>query len=226
MNIVCGIAGIVFVFKGRNDIAFLLMLAAAVFDFCDGLCARALNAYSDFGKELDSLCDLVSFGVLPSIMLYNQMKVSSYSENPLCYVPLLIAVFSALRLAKFNVDDRQHTNFLGLATPACAMLCGALCNFVAASPSSSLALLCAGSWFIPTLSVVLCALLALEIPMFSLKFSRSDSQQVRSKRITFLLSSLLCIGFVAMTSLHWSLCVVLIITVYILLNLVFFIFER
>ena len=70
MNLVCGIIGVIFAFKARFDLAFYMMIAAAVFDFMDGLAARALGAYSDMGKELDSLCDMVSFGVLPSVMLY------------------------------------------------------------------------------------------------------------------------------------------------------------
>lgn len=226
MNIVCGILGVVFAFKGKVDIAFPLMLAAAVFDFCDGLCARALDAYSDLGKELDSLCDLVSFGVLPSVLLYNLMKTSSFSESWLCYVPLLITVFSALRLAKFNVDERQHSSFLGLATPPCAMLCGAICYFVAAEPASRISLLCLEPWFIPVLSVVLCALLVLEIPMMSLKIKKDDSRDTKSKRYTFLASCLVCIAFVLIAGLNWSLCFVLIITVYILLNIAFLIFAR
>ena len=74
MNLLCGVIGVVFAFKGRFDLAFYLMLAGAVCDFCDGLVARLLGAYSDLGKELDSLADLVSFGVLPSVMLYSLMK--------------------------------------------------------------------------------------------------------------------------------------------------------
>ena len=155
MNLVCGVIGVIFAFKGRFEYAFPLMLAAAVFDFLDGFAARALHAYSDLGRELDSLCDLVSFGVLPSVMLYKLMCVCSFSEGWLCWTPLLISVFSALRLAKFNVDERQSENFLGLPTPACAILCGALCYFVAFSPAGFLATWCTSPFFIPVLTVVL-----------------------------------------------------------------------
>ena len=99
MNLVCGLIALVYAFGGRSDIAFYLMLAAAVFDFSDGFAARALHAYSDMGKELDSLCDLVSFGVLPAVMLHLRMKSAALPEWS-CLIPLLIAVFSALRLAK------------------------------------------------------------------------------------------------------------------------------
>ena len=109
-------------YKARLIIAAVCMvLAAAVFDFLDGLAARALDAYSDIGKELDSLCDVVSFGVLPALMLYRTM-VDLSGAGVFCCLPLVLAVFSALRLAKFNVDERQHGSFLGLPTPAAAMI--------------------------------------------------------------------------------------------------------
>ena len=138
MNLLCGVIGVVLAFKGKVDFAFYLMIAGSVFDFCDGLSARALGAYSDMGKELDSLADIVTFGVLPSVMLYNVSHVCMWGESWICWTPLLITVFSGLRLAKFNVDERQHMSFVGLATPACAMICGSLCYFVIHGQSSFL----------------------------------------------------------------------------------------
>ena len=122
-NLLCGVLGVICTLKGSLDTAFILMLAAAVCDFCDGLAARLLKAYSELGKQLDSLADMVSFGVLPSLMMYSLM-VQAQGDSWICYVPLLIAVFSALRLAKFNIDERQSDSFIGLATPACAIICG------------------------------------------------------------------------------------------------------
>ena len=87
MNLFCGVMGVIFTFDGKFDLAFYMMLAAAVCDFCDGLSARLLNAYSDMGKELDSLADMVSFGVLPSLMI-NRLMVDVQGESILCYVPL------------------------------------------------------------------------------------------------------------------------------------------
>ena len=136
LNLLCGVLGVMFTFNGRPDIAFCMMLAAAVFDFLDGLAARALDAYSDIGKELDSLCDVVSFGVLPALMLYRTM-VDLTGAGVFCCLPLILAVFSALRLAKFNIDERQHGSFLGLPTPASAMICGALCCYVFMEPASA-----------------------------------------------------------------------------------------
>ena len=96
MNLLCGVLGVIAALEGRFDWAFYLMLAGAVFDFCDGLAARALKVVSSTGKELDSLSDVVTFGVLPSVMLYELMRVCTFSNSIWCYVPLLIAVFSLL----------------------------------------------------------------------------------------------------------------------------------
>ena len=106
MNLLCGIMGVICTFSGQFDIAFCLMLAAAVCDFCDGMSARLLKAYSDVGKELDSLADMVSFGLLPALML-NQLMIGIHGETFWSYTPLIIAILSAVRLAKFNIDERQ-----------------------------------------------------------------------------------------------------------------------
>ena len=110
MNLFCRLMGVIFTFKGDFQTAFILMLAAAACDFCDGFAARMLNAYSDMGKELDSLADMVSFGALPALMLH-RMMIYTGEDGILSYVPLLIGVFSALRLAKFNIDTRQSESF-------------------------------------------------------------------------------------------------------------------
>ena len=218
MNLLSGILGVIFTLQGNVQTAFILMLAAAIFDFCDGLAARLLGAYSDIGKELDSLSDLVSFGVLPSLMLYYTIS----SDKWYCYIPLAIAVFSALRLAKFNLDERQHSGFLGLPTPACAMICGSLACFAFSSPESILASLCHSCWFIPALSIVLSLLLVSEIPMFSMKFGKDTVQDRRTciLRIIFLSAAVLTICIVAAFRLHWSLTILLIFSIYIAMNII------
>lgn len=221
MNLVCGVIGVVFTFSGRIDLAFYMMLAAAVFDFCDGLAARTLNAYSDFGKELDSLCDLVSFGVLPSVMLFCTSKACSFGSTWVCWSALLIAVFSGLRLAKFNIDPRQTSGFLGLPTPACAILVAALCCFVAFDPTSFAGVWMSGQIFVPALVVCLCALLVCEIPMFSLKMHKDDPRALKVKRTAMLavvvIAVLLCLIF----HLNWSLAVVIVFASYIIKNIVY-----
>lgn len=119
-NIICGCLGIIQIFKGDLALASYFVFIGALFDFADGFAARILNAKSVIGKDLDSLADMVTFGVLPGFMAFYLLQQSS--ENELIpYLGLLIPVFSALRLAKFNNDSRQTTDFIGLPTPANAL---------------------------------------------------------------------------------------------------------
>lgn len=222
MNLLCGVIGVVFAFKCRFDMAFYFMLAAAVFDFLDGFVARLLGAYSDLGKELDSLSDVVSFGVLPSVMLYSLMKTFMFGESLVCWVPLLIAVFSGIRLAKFNVDTRQHSSFLGLPTPACALLCASLSYFVCSTPDTFLSVWVAGPIFVPVLSVVLCFLLVCDLPMFSFKFSKEDSRTLKLKRLTYILLLVVVAVVCICLSLNWSLIVMLAIVLYLFENVVYY----
>ncbi len=152
MNLLCGLMGVICTFGGDFRTAFIFMMAAALCDFCDGLTARLLKAHSELGKELDSLADMVSFGVLPSLMTYKLMTAVS-GNSLLAFTPLLIGVFSALRLAKFNIDERQSDNFIGLATPACAMICGSFAYYVTNDTSSVLHGWASSKFFIPAASV-------------------------------------------------------------------------
>ena len=221
MNLLCGAVGVIFTLRGNLEFAFPLMIAAAVFDFADGLAARALGAYSDIGKELDSLCDAVSFGLLPALM-FHQTMISLNGESFWCWIPLLIAVFSALRLAKFNVDSRQHDSFIGLPTPACAMICGSLAYSIAADPDSSVASMCANNWLLPVLSLILSALLVCELPMFAFKFGKGKRADRRTciQRICFLVCSAVMVALVALLGLNWSLAVALIFLFYIAISVV------
>jgi CDP-diacylglycerol--serine O-phosphatidyltransferase len=219
MNLFCGLMGVIFTFQGKFDIAFCMMLAGAVCDFCDGLAARALKAYSELGKQLDSLADMVSFGVLPSILLHRLM-LSTSGETVACYIPLLIAVFSALRLAKFNIDERQSENFIGLATPACAVICGAFACYVTNEPTSVMLKWAATTWFLPAVSLILCALLVSEIPMFSMKFKKSSAGTAAHKqRIAFLGIALASCIVIPILGLNWAMIPLLIFVTYILMNL-------
>lgn len=171
LNLFSGCIACIMAFEGRYEAAFLFIILSAVFDFFDGLLARALNAHSVIGKDLDSLADDVSFGVAPSIIIFSLFKEMHYPEaltsiaHYLPYTAFLISVFSALRLAKFNNDTRQTSSFVGLPVPANALFWASLvvgnhdwllskCN-----PICLLILVCLFSW-----------LLVSEIPMFSLKF--------------------------------------------------------
>lgn len=225
MNLLAGVIGVIYTLNGRFDIAFYMMLASALFDFCDGLSARALKAYSDIGKELDSLADMVSFGVLPSLMLYKTMSL--VSDSPICYIPLIIAVFSALRLAKFNIDERQTENFIGLATPACAMICGSFTYYISKDPSSVLAGWASTKAFIPVASVILALLLVSEIPMFSIKIKKGMKKDiVFFQRLGFIAVIAVSAISVVALQLNWSLIVLLSFTGYIILNVATSPFRR
>ncbi len=216
MNALSGTIGVVFALQGHPEYGFICMLAAAVFDFCDGLAARLLGAYSPMGKELDSLADMVSFGVLPSVMLIGTMQlkgVDSWTE----VVPVFLAVMSALRLAKFNVDERQSTDFIGVATPTAAMICGSLCYF--SLHSKLLDSLVGSLWFLPAVAVVLGLLLVSEIPMFGMKVAKGH-RLLDAKRIVFLCAIVLIIACTAAFRLNWSLAVLGVFVFYILENLV------
>ncbi len=126
-NLLSGCVGVVAVAKGELAIGSYCIWIAALFDFFDGLTARALRAYSSIGGELDSLADMVSFGFLPSFIMFVLLETSLPEEMAwLSYAAFLIAVCSALRLAIFNVDTRQTQSFIGLPTPASALLISAL----------------------------------------------------------------------------------------------------
>jgi CDP-diacylglycerol---serine O-phosphatidyltransferase len=167
LNLLCGALGIAFVFRGRMDVAFWLLITASVFDFLDGFAARLLHAFSAIGKELDSLADTISFGLLPAFMLY-ALYLPAAPRMWISYSPLLVAVFTAIRLAKFNVDARQTESFMGLPSPASALLIASAVFYTNSNPSWKE--LMQASWFIPCISVVISFLLISELPMFSLKF--------------------------------------------------------
>lgn len=226
LNLACGASGLMFVGMGRIDIAFLLMLCGSVADFCDGLSARLLGAYSPMGKELDSLADQVSFGMLPAAMLSATM-VSRYGyENAVCWIPLLIAVFSGLRLAKFNIDERQTSSFLGLPTPGCAMICGSLAYFMYTCPESAFAQFCGNIWFIPALSAVLCALLVSEIPMFSMKIHKGEGMnKAMVLRIIFAVVTLAAVACTCIMGLNWSIIPFTAFIAYIIINIASLIFA-
>ena len=221
MNLLCGALGVIFSLRGSLDIAFYLMLAAAICDFCDGFAARMLNAYSPLGKELDSLADLISFGLLPSLMLHRRLIEGGVTDF-WAYTPLIIVVFSALRLAKFNVDDRQTENFLGLPTPASALWCGSLI-YAADHGVMSMANLLHDTHLIIIASVVLALLLVSEFPMFSFKIKKGSPYN----RIRIYFVGIVAAIAVATFALkiNWSYIVLITITVYVALNLLMGLFS-
>jgi CDP-diacylglycerol--serine O-phosphatidyltransferase len=225
MNLLCGALGVIAAFKGWMDTAFYLMLAGAVCDFCDGLAARLLKAYSPMGKELDSLADLITFGLLPSVMLYKCMDFYHETEW-FCYIPLIIVVFSALRLAKFNVDERQSENFLGLATPACALICGSFAYISQFDLNNIVGVFTESTWLIPACSVVLSLLLVSEIPMFSMKFKKDAPKDLKWTRYAFIAVAVVALAATLLMGRHFSNAILFIFITYILMNIVALPFSK
>ncbi len=129
LNLFAGCISCVMAFRGEYLPAALFMYLAAIFDFLDGMMARLLNAYSKIGKELDSLSDMVSFSVAPGIILFSWLQTIVPDKFFLPYLAFLIPVASALRLATFNIDDRQTSSFIGLPTPANAIFIASLISY-------------------------------------------------------------------------------------------------
>ena len=178
------------------QVAFVLIALAAVFDFFDGFTARLLHAVSPLGKELDSLSDAVSFGLAPGMVLYN-MLVQYEPENGVAYIAMLIPVFGALRLAKFNVSTDQSTTFTGLPIPANALFWIGFTNFYAEHHADVPVLVVAG------LVVALSLLMVCNLRMFSLKL-HSLSVKENYKQYLLVLAFVICVGFCGVTGLAWA----------------------
>ena len=171
-NLICGCIATQYALNGNFSVALTFIILGATFDFFDGFAARLLHVSSAIGKELDSLADCITFGFAPAAVVYSLLKVIPMPvENELLsqvipYVAFIIAAFSALRLAKFNLDERQSTTFFGLPTPANALFWSALAvgtNEWFSQTSWSLYVIIAGI-------VISAWILVADIPMFALKF--------------------------------------------------------
>ena len=171
-NLVCGASAAIALLAGGNfELAFWLVVASAIFDFFDGFAARLLKSTSAIGVQLDSLADMVSFGLVPAVAMYcwysNAPQLTQLPENIVnagAYITLIIAAFSALRLAKFNIDDTQHTEFCGLPTPANGLFCLSLAML------ASMGEFALSKEVILLISVVMAYMLISPVRMFALKF--------------------------------------------------------
>lgn len=173
LNLVAGALACIMAFHYNETIgsllgyqwAFVCIAAAALFDFCDGAAARLLHAYSDLGKELDSLADLVSFGVAPAMLVFNTIANQNGDLlSPWAFIALFIPAIGALRLAKFNIDTRQTTTFIGLPIPANAIFWIGLVSWINTTGFYP------GNWAMAAIVVVLSLVMVSNIKMFSLKF--------------------------------------------------------
>lgn len=171
-NLISGCIATLSAFMGEIHMALLWIIIGAIFDFFDGMSARLLHVSSPTGKELDSLADDITFGMAPAAIVFYEMGIMEYPaflapvQPYMPFVAFLIAAFSALRLAKFNLDERQAMGFIGLPTPANALFWGALLVGAGDFIENT-------TWMVPVVIVMIllsCWLLVSEIPMFALKF--------------------------------------------------------
>ncbi|MGV6862722.1 MAG: CDP-alcohol phosphatidyltransferase family protein [Putridiphycobacter sp.] len=239
-NLVGGILAIIFALTGRIDLAPWCIFASAIFDFLDGFAARLLKVQNELGKQLDSLADMVTFGVAPGIIVYHLLlgrgnidyinlmtnKGKGLEEELLKsvidwlpYVAFIIPIFALFRLAKFNLDTRQSDAFIGLPTPAMTLFFAVIPLLVSNGISSDViwqnefAKLLIHPVFLVVSSVIMSVLMVVELPLFALKF-KGFGWKGNEIRYTFLTISLIL--FVIL--LFWS--IPLIIILYLILSII------
>lgn len=213
LNLIAGVTAIIFLMESPDSSqswqpwmsAAICIAIASVADFCDGFAARLLKAYSNMGKELDSLCDLVSFGVAPSLMVYRCFFAHAEMQ-PAAWLAIFIAVCGALRLARFNVDDRQSSSFIGLPIPANAIFWIGFTSIFA----SDAELL--GLWPVLLIILVVSLLMLLPLPIESLKF-KTWGWKGNEKRWLLIVAFIASVAIFGVPGLMWG------IVAYILISL-------
>jgi CDP-diacylglycerol--serine O-phosphatidyltransferase len=219
LNLVSGFIATLFASKGYIEQACFLIMAGMLLDFSDGFAARLLKAYSDIGRDLDSLADVVTFGVAPGAVIYFLLTGSGLAGVPAIALSSLLPAASALRLAKFNNDTEQSTSFKGMATPASAFTVVAFVIASSYTDSRIFDTLLSSAWFAGGLSLFLAVMMLLNTRMFSLKFShlkfRGNEERYIFAGVSLLL--LLLIGLAALP---------LIMLSYILISLSFVAFRH
>ncbi|MFK7932186.1 MAG: CDP-diacylglycerol--serine O-phosphatidyltransferase [Saprospiraceae bacterium] len=215
LNLFCGCCAILCVLDQQYVVAFWLLFTAGWFDFFDGLVARWLNVQSPLGGELDSMADMVSFGIVPGMILYVLLRASLGSDS-LFYLPatpaFLLSALAGLRLAKFNLDTRQTDSFIGLPTPAMTMYVTGL-MLVYHFDSLGLRDLVTNTYFVGANILLLSYLLVAEIPMFSFKMKKF---QWKNNEIQFIIMGLVILLTVLVREVAFSLVVIL----YVLFSLI------
>ena len=222
-NLISGCIAISFALYGEAKWALCWIIIGAVFDFFDGMTARLLGVSSPIGKELDSLADDVTFGVAPASMVFYELTIIDYSDallpvsDYIPYVAFLIAAFSALRLAKFNLDERQSTSFIGLPTPANALFWGSLLAGMPKIIENT------GAWALLILLLLIalsCFLLVCELPMFALKFKQWGMKGNEVKYGFVILSAVLLLASGIIEG-FW-----MVIVLYVVLSLIMFLSNK
>jgi len=194
-NLLCGSLATFMASQGAYIWAFALILLGAFFDFFDGMTARALGVGNKMGIELDSLADDITFGLAPSMALFCYLRplIGWWSA-----IVLLMAAFSALRLGKFNLDERQKSSFIGLATPANAIFWSSLCCMPYQMMTAAWM-----PWMLVAMSLLSCYLLLAEIPFFSLKFHNLTWKD-NSDKFLFLIGALVLVAFCVFEAIRYG----------------------
>ncbi len=211
LNLAAGSLAVFFGIEGQLGWAAIFILAASVFDFLDGLAARLLQSYSDIGKQMDSLADLVSFGLAPAAMLFTMLELALFGKNqPIFEIEatlmqwvfllsvLLVPIAGAFRLAKFNLDTRQTESFLGLPIPANAIFYASLGLILELGTNPVISNIILNRFNLLTAVALLSALMISELPMFSMKF-KSLKWQGNQVRYIFVA---VCVVLVALLQLY------------------------
>ena len=210
-NLICGCIALYFSFHNNLVFAAYLIGLSALFDFMDGFAARLLKVSGPMGKELDSLADMVSFGVVPGSVVFHLLETSSLSN--FAFTALLIPTFSAYRLAKFNIDERQADGFIGLNTPACTLFFISFPLISHFQPNHFLNQFIEMPELILVLTVLMSLAMVSEIHLFSFKFK---SLKFDENKMRFLFIALVVI----LTSLFQFAAIPLLVLLYLVLSVV------
>lgn len=209
LNVVSGCLAVLFAIKGQLTVSVIFIFAGAIFDFFDGMAARLLKVYSAMGKELDSLADMITFGLAPGVLMMAMMEDALFGINVrpesfmdlssreiiFTFAFLLIPVFSALRLAKFNIDTRQTDSFIGLPTPANALLISALALIAEHGRYDALDAFLLQPVVLLIVTIAMSLLLVSEVPMFSLKLKNLSWKDNKVRFLFLILSATLILAF-------------------------------
>tara|TARA_B100001093_G_scaffold464762_1_gene481897 strand:- start:2735 stop:3415 length:681 start_codon:yes stop_codon:yes gene_type:complete len=210
-NLICGCIALYFTFHGKLVFTAYLIGLAAVFDFMDGAAARLLNVSNPIGKELDSLADMVSFGLVPGSVVFHLLEEGTLSQYS--FMALLIPIFSAYRLAKFNVDENQNENFIGLPTPANCLVFVSIPLITTFNSESIIAYLVEIPEILLIITILMSLALVSRMNMFSLKFKNFKLQDNKFRFF------LITMSIILMTWLEFS-AIPIIILLYVLISIV------
>jgi CDP-diacylglycerol---serine O-phosphatidyltransferase len=209
LNLLSGTIAVILAVEGELILAAYFVFLGIFLDFFDGFAARLLNVQGELGKQLDSLADVVTSGVVPGIVLFKLLETKTaqltifsqqitWESTKVAYIPflgLLVTLAAAYRLAKFNIDERQTSSFIGLPTPAASLVVLSLPLILAYSSLEFAINLIENKWFLIGLTFLLSILMNAEIPLFSLKFKNYSWKNNKVKYVFIMLTALLCVLF-------------------------------